>query len=571
MLFLLISFAAGVLTVLAPCILPLLPVIIGGSVQGGSNKRAFTVIASLVASIVLFTLLIKVSSVFLNVDPSIWKYISGFILLALAVIMIFPTLWEKVPYVGKLSISSNKALGKGFQKKTLWGDIVTGAALGPVFSTCSPTYFVILATVLPASFALGLVYLSAYALGLGSILLIISVFGQKVADKLNLVADPNGPFKKIVGVLFLLVAIGIISGYDKKLQVAVLDAGFFDVTKLEQKLLQKVDLVGSGDTTKVEPEENNNPVDKVDLVSQGKYQELTGIAGYLNTDGKEIKISDYVGKKIILLDIMTYSCINCQRTVPYLNEWHKKYEDKGLVIIGIHAPEFAFEKNIKNVQKELVEKQGVKFPVVLDNDFKTWGAYKNQFWPHKYLIDLNGNVVYDHIGEGKYAETETVIKQLLQTLPQNAAGISGGTTSFNFGDQSKVGSRETYLGYDRMDYNTNGISQKCADIVCSFVLQKNKLNTFSFGGRWKVEKERSIAEKGSALRYGFSASKFHIVLGSEAGAKIRVTLDGTMTKDYEITGQTLYTLADFGAVYGEHVIDIEVTKGSLEAYAITFG
>ncbi len=568
MLFLLISFGAGVLTVLAPCILPLLPVIIGGSVQGGSNKRAFTVIASLVASIVLFTLLIKVSSVFLNVSPDVWKYISGVILLTLAMIMLFPSLWEKIPFVGKLSISSNKALGKGFQKKTIWGDVVTGAALGPVFSTCSPTYFVILATVLPASFALGLVYLSAYALGLGSILLIISVFGQKVADKLNLVADPNGPFKKIVGVLFLLVALGIITGYDKKLQVKILDAGFFDVTKLEQKLLQKVDLVGGGAP---EAESSQEVMGEIELKSQGKYKELVGIAGYLNTDGKEIKISDYVGKKIILLDIMTYSCINCQRTVPYLNEWHKKYEDKGLVIIGIHAPEFAFEKNIINVQKELVEKQGVKFPVVLDNDFATWGAYKNQFWPHKYIIDLNGDIVYDHIGEGKYAETETVIKQLLQTLPQNVSGVGEGTTAFNFGDLKKVGTRETYLGYDRMEDNTNKISSDCADKICSFELQKNSLNTFSFGGKWKVEKERSVGQAGSKLRYGFSASKFHLVAGSPAGAKIRVTIDGTMIKDYEINSQTLYTLADFGAVYGEHTIDIEVTKGSFEAYAITFG
>jgi cytochrome c biogenesis protein CcdA/thiol-disulfide isomerase/thioredoxin len=556
------------LTVLAPCILPLLPVIIGGSVQGGSNKRAFTVIASLVISIVLFTLLIKVSSVFLNVSPDVWKYISGVILLALALIMLFPKIWEKIPFVGKLSVSSNKALGKGFQKKTLWGDVITGAALGPVFSTCSPTYFVILATVLPASFALGLVYLTAYALGLGSVLLAISVFGQKVADKLNIAADPNGPFKKIVGVLFLLVALGIISGYDKKLQIAVLDAGFFDVTKLEQKLLQKVDLVGDGNT---QPETIQEKVVEIQLKSQGSYKELTGISGYLNTDGKEIKISDYVGKKIILLDIMTYSCINCQRTIPYLNEWHKKYEDKGLVIIGIHAPEFAFEKNIKNVQKELVEKQGVKFPVVLDNDFATWGAYKNQFWPHKYIIDLNGDIVYDHIGEGKYAETETVIKQLLQTLPENSGGISTETTSFNFGDLKKVGTRETYLGYDRMEYNTNKISQSCKDSFCIFDLQKNKLNTFSFGGKWKVEKERSIGQVGSKIRYGFSASKFHLVAGSPAGAKIRVTIDGTMVKDYEVGSQTLYTLADFGAVYGEHVIDIEVTKGNFEVYAVTFG
>lgn len=568
MLFLLISFVAGILTVLAPCILPLLPVIIGGSVQGGSNKRAFTVIGSLVISIVLFTLLIKFSSLFLNVSPDVWKYVSGFILLVLALIMLFPKLWEKIPLVGKLSISSNKALGKGFQKKTLGGDIITGAALGPVFSTCSPTYFVILATVLPASFTLGLVYLTAYAIGLGSILMIISIFGQKVADKLNLAADPNGLFKKIIGILFLLVALGIITGYDKKLQVKILDAGFFDVTKLEQKLLKITDASGA---TGEEEGSSVSSSGKVTLKNQGPYKELTGISGYLNTDGKEIKIADYVGKKVILIDIMTYSCINCQRTVPYLNDWYKKYEDKGLVIIGLHAPEFAFEKNITNVQKELVEKQGVKFPVALDNDFATWRAYQNQYWPHKYLIDINGNIVYDHIGEGKYAETEEVIKQLLMDLPQNSEGLESAPSSFNFGDMSKVKSQETYLGYQRMDYNSNSIANKCVDNVCDFVLQKTKLNTWSFGGKWKIESERSIGQTGSALRYNFSASKFHLVAGSPKGARVKVSLDGGLAKEYRIQTQTLYTLADFGDLYGEHIIDIEVIGGSLETYAITFG
>lgn len=451
MLFFFISFAAGVLTVLAPCILPLLPVIIGSSVQGGSNKKAFTVIGSLVVSIVLFTLLIKVSSVFLSVGPDIWKYISAAILGILALAYIFPGLWESIPFMGKLSIQSNKALGAGFQKKSFWGDVLTGAALGPVFSTCSPTYFVILATVLPSSFALGLVYLSAYALGLGSILLAISLFGQKVADKLTKAADPHGIFKKVIGVLFLLVALGIITGYDKKIQIKVLDAGFFDVTKVEQKLLEKVDLIKEdnsnsvseipGTQTKTDkmpiPESKNTIVPEMSdqqkeievtkkpekknmtkLASQGKFTEIVDASGYLNTNGQKIQIGDYVGKKIILVEILTYSCINCQRTVPYLNDWYTKYKDKGLIVIAIHAPEFAYEKNIDNVQKELVQKQGVRFPVVLDNDFKTWSAYKNQFWPHRYLIDLNGDVVDDHIGEGKYAETEQKIVQLLETLPQ---------------------------------------------------------------------------------------------------------------------------------------------------------
>jgi cytochrome c biogenesis protein CcdA/thiol-disulfide isomerase/thioredoxin len=566
MLFLLISFTAGILTVLAPCILPLLPVIIGGSATGGSNKRAYTIIGSLIVSIVVFTLLVKVSSVFLSVSPEFWKIFSGGILILLSVSYIFPSVWQKVPYLGRLSVSSNKALGKGFQKNTFWGDVLAGAALGPVFSTCSPTYFVILATVLPASFLLGVVYLSAYAVGLGVVLLLISLLGQRFADKLGALSNPDGKFKKTIGALFLIVGLSIIFGLDKKLSTKLLDAGFFDVTKIEQKLLEKVTI---GDNKSTESKEETTS--EIELKSQGKYKEFVGISEYLNTDGREIKLADYIGKKIILLDIMTYSCINCQRTIPYLNEWHRKYEDKGLVIIGIHAPEFAFEKNSKNVQKELVEKQRVKFPVVLDNDFKTWRAYNNQYWPHKYIIDLNGDIVYDHIGEGAYEETELVIKKLLETMPENSSGIQAGTTSFDFGDLSKVSSRETYLGYERMDFITNPIDRACADAVCDYTLQRSQKNTFSFGGKWKVENERSLAQKGSKLRYTFDAAKFHLVAGAPEGAKFKVTLDGTMVKMVDVREQTLYTLADFGQDYSEHTIEIEVVSGNPELYAITFG
>jgi cytochrome c biogenesis protein CcdA/thiol-disulfide isomerase/thioredoxin len=454
MLFLLISFLAGVLTVLAPCILPLLPVVIGSTLSGGSNKRAVTVIGSLVVSIVLFTLLIKVSTAFVTVPPETWKYISAGILLALAATMLFPSLWEKLPFIQKLNVSSNKVLGSGFQKNSFWGDVLVGASLGPVFSTCSPTYFVILATVLPASFALGLVYLTAYAIGLGGILLVISLFGQRVMKVLNIAADPNGRFKKLVGVIFILIALGILTGYDKKIQIAVLDAGFFDVTLVEQKLLQRVSTSKSQSVVEktgaqvdnqvnnsqqtgqtvvnvtqetsegailpiqkdVQKETKLNVTQKVKTLSQGKYIELSGIEGYLNTGGQKIRIADYVGKKVILLSIMTYSCVNCQRTVPYLNQWYSKYEDQGLVIIGIHTPEFAYEKNIDNVKKELVGNQGVRFPVVLDNEYSTWNSYSNHYWPHRYIIDLSGNIIYDHIGEGAYAETEAVLQQELRAM-----------------------------------------------------------------------------------------------------------------------------------------------------------
>ncbi len=174
-----------------------------------------------------------------------------------------------------------------------------------------------------------------------------------------------------------------------------------------------------------------------------KAPELQGIVSYLNTDG--IRLSDLNGK-VVLIDFWTYSCINCIRTLPYLKEWHSKYSDKGLEIIGVHTPEFEFEKDYDNV-KMAVEKYGIKYPVVLDNDYKTWNAYKNQFWPRKYLIDANGFIRYDHIGEGAYEETEKKIQELLAEMgskvdqeiskPQNVIDVN----------PIKVNTPELYLGY----------------------------------------------------------------------------------------------------------------------------
>jgi thiol-disulfide isomerase/thioredoxin len=142
------------------------------------------------------------------------------------------------------------------------------------------------------------------------------------------------------------------------------------------------------------------------------YVEIVNPAGFVNTNDKPVKLSDYVGKQVILLDVMTYSCINCQRTFPYVNTWYEKYRDEGLIVVGLHTPEFAFEKDKTNVEKAMKE-FGITFPVVLDNDYATWNALDNRFWPHMYLIDIHGNIVYDHIGEGAYAETESKIKELL--------------------------------------------------------------------------------------------------------------------------------------------------------------
>ncbi len=236
-----ISFLAGVLTVLAPCILPLLPVVVGSTAAKRHKSTPYVVVGSLGLSIILFTYLLKASTAFITIPPEIWTYLSGGILVFFGLTLVFPGLWEKIPGLAKLSTKSNKLVGTGYQKKNFWGDVLIGAALGPVFSTCSPTYFVILASVLPVSFALGTIYLLAYVAGLSLVLLLIAILGQRFADRLSKFAASRGKTKRIIGVVFVLLGILIATGYIKQIETSILDSGYFDITKVEQKLLERVD------------------------------------------------------------------------------------------------------------------------------------------------------------------------------------------------------------------------------------------------------------------------------------------------------------------------------------------
>ena len=435
MTFLLVSFLAGVLTVLAPCILPLLPVVVGSSARGHSKLTPYIAIVSLGVSIILFTFVLKVSTAFIAIPQLVWTSLSGGILVLFGITLLFPALWEQIPGVRKLSVGSNKTLGKGYTKKSFLGDVLIGASLGPVFSTCSPTYFVILATVLPASYLLGSLYLLAYVVGLSLVLLLIALLGEKLTARMSGLSDSRGYFKRILGLLFMLIGLAIFTGFDKRIETAVLESGYFDVTTLEYKLLDSLEnqsqtLEVQKEIPQIIPLEETVPVaDEVytdtpitpslaiaieqSTSLSNRYVEFVNPSGFVNTNGKTIKMSDYIGKDVVLVELMTYSCINCQRTFPYMNSWHEKYKDEGLTVIGVHTPEFAFEKKIENVETAMKE-FGIMFPVVLDNNYETWNAYDNRFWPRRYLVDIEGNIVFDHIGEGKYTETELQILELLK-------------------------------------------------------------------------------------------------------------------------------------------------------------
>ena len=515
MLLLITSFLAGILTVFAPCVLILLPVIVGSSLaidddEEIDRKKPYIISISLGVSVLLFTLLLKASTALIAIDPQVWKSISGGIVILLGLSLLFPLMWARLSAKAGLENSSNKLLSKASKKSGIGGYILTGGALGPVFSACSPVYVLILATVLPVNFALGLVYMTLYAAGLTVALLTIALAGRRLTKRMNWSAKPNGWFRRILALLLIVVGLAVITGVDKTFQTWILAHSPINSTRLEENLIPSKSVSVPKDTTE----------SAVFNVQPYDAPELRDSAGWINSQPQTL--ANLKGK-VVLIDFWTYSCINCIRTQPYLNDWYSKYKADGLVIIGVHAPEFAFEKVLENVQ-DAVKSAKISYPVTLDNNFSTWKAYENQFWPAKYLIDKNGQVRYTHFGEGKYDETEGVIQALLK---ENGANINQTVNSSN--QQSSIRSDqspETYLGYERAERfaNTGGLTRevnKTYTLVTSLAS-----NQWSLGGDWIVKSSESKSTRDkSILRFKFSAKEVYLVM-SGTGEAANITING---------------------------------------------
>jgi cytochrome c biogenesis protein CcdA len=234
-----VSFVAGVLTILAPCVLPLIPIIIGGSLGRAQQswKRPLIITASLAVSIIVFTLLLKSTTLLLGIPTTVWSVISGIIIILFGVSMLKPHLWEEVMIRSRLQALSSRLLGATTHRKTMAGDVLLGAALGPVFSSCSPTFALIVAAVLPVDFTTGILYLLAYAVGLSLSLLLAVLVGQSALSRLGWALQPRGTFVKVIGISFIIVGIVILLGFDKTIQTRILDAGWYDpISSLEQRL-----------------------------------------------------------------------------------------------------------------------------------------------------------------------------------------------------------------------------------------------------------------------------------------------------------------------------------------------
>ena len=340
------------------------------------------------------------------------------------------------------------------------------------------------------------------------------------------------------------------------------------VIYLNSQKVPRTAISGNGEVKTVMTNE-----EKEKLYSVAK--EITTPDGFINTGGTPITIEEFVGTKVVLIDFWTYSCINCQRTTPYLNAWYEKYKDKGLVIIGVHTPEFEFEKDYQNVL-EATKRLGIKYPVVLDNDFSTWNAYQNRFWPRKYLIDIDGYVVYDHIGEGAYDETERKIQELLAeriAAPGERFEIAGDVArphDADIVDFSQVKSPETYFGALRNKNFGSGTPYVQGTQEFSRP-QKVEPNILYLSGRWNIQNEYAeTAGSEHTITFRFHAKKVHLVLSAPRGAVLTIRQDGGPEKKIPIQEDALYTLIENDS-YGEHTVEITIPGPAIRLFAFTFG
>jgi thiol-disulfide isomerase/thioredoxin len=299
--------------------------------------------------------------------------------------------------------------------------------------------------------------------------------------------------------------------------------------------------------------------------------EIEGIYSWINSP--PLKMANLRGK-VVLVDFWAYSCINCLRTLPILAGWDTKYRDKGLVIIGMHAPEFPFEKKEENV-KRAAKRYGVNYPIAMDSDLVTWGNFHNQYWPAHYLIDKQGRVVYTHFGEGDYDVTENNIRYLLGMGPEENKAVPPSASLFQ--------TPETYLGYARVDNTTNTGGAAHGESV-HFDFPSTLLpNHWALNGDWRIDSQIITAQKpGAGLKLNFYARKVFIVLGTKDGtpAHVHVSLNGKPAgklggadvKDSVLTvdGERLYELIDLGSA-GNGVVEIQSDEPGLQAYSFTFG
>lgn len=570
------AFFAGVVTVLSPCILPILPLILSSSLGGEDIGRArpLGVIVGFVASFTLFTLFLSAIVNWFGVGADTLRLFAVVVIGVFGVSLLVPqfqAFMEKI--FSRLTGLAPRSTGK----KGFSSGLLVGFSLGLLWTPCvGPILASVISLALTGSVTLAAFFITlAYALGTALPMLLTMWGGRELLNRVPWLLRNTGNIQKGFGVLMILVAVAIYTNLDRTFQTFIVNtfpqygAG---LTKFEDREIIRNALRNLQGTSSNSPAVNERGTLMSGLLPKGpQAPELIPSGVWINSEPLSLEA---LKGKVVIIDFWTYSCINCQRTLPYLKQWHKKYADKGLVIIGVHAPEFEFEKSEKNVRKA-VEDFGLEYPIMQDNNFATWRAYENHYWPAKYFIDKDGYIRYTHFGEGAYDESERVIQELLK----EAGADSVPQTVANPIYQNYSRTPETHLGFERID-NFASLEKIVPNASKQYTLPARlSRNEVAYGGGWTVMGEYAHPQQGAVLELDFEAKEAFLVMRPKSGTgRVRVLVDsetqylGEDVVDGGVTVQadTLYRLVRL-SVPGRHTLRLEFLDDNIEVYAFTFG
>jgi cytochrome c biogenesis protein CcdA/thiol-disulfide isomerase/thioredoxin len=573
-LLMLFAFVAGAGTALSPCVLPILPAVLSAGVTGG-RRRPLGVVTGLALSFTFATVGLVYVIDALGLPNGVARDIAIVVLFAFGFCLLVPPVGDRVEaFASRLAPGPARFGGDGFGSGA-----VVGASLGLVYAPCAgPILAGVIVVSAAQDFTAGrLAVALSYAAGSAIVLYLVLLGGRRLSRRL---APVRGRIQMALGAVMVLVAVAMTANLDTRFQTAIasdLPAFLVNPTSgLEKSRAVEVDLAKVRQSGKpiVDPSELDQPVS---LSTYGQAPDFTGTQDWFNTPGgSSLSLSDLRGK-VVLIDFWTYTCINCIRTLPYLEAWQQRYGRDGFTVVGIHSPEFPFEKDAGNVEAA-IKQNHLTYPVVQDNNLATWDAWGNQYWPADYLVDAQGNVRSAHFGEGGYPETERAIRTLLQEAGHPALG-SGARAS---GQAPSAGATtpETYLGAERARGWANGQIHPGNQDFGSPPAEL-RVNQFAYAGHWGVTNEDATASAGAEIDLEFNARRVFLVLGSPDHARhIQVLLDGrpipaklagadVRRGEVTVEAQRLYRLVDLPAV-GQHRLSLRFDPG-IRGYAFTFG
>jgi len=577
MLIFLLSYLGGVLTIFSPCVLPVLPFIFARSDQS-FRRTGLPILIGMVATFTLLASLAAVGGAWLVEVNQYGRYAAMLLLLLLGMALIFPSLAERLmrPFVtlgGRLQQHAD-------QQSNLKGSLVLGVAVGFLWAPCAgPILGLVLAgAALNGANLYSALLLLVFAAGAATSLGVALLAGGRVFSLMKRGLGAEEWVRRGLGVAVVAGVVVIMLGWDIRF---LSQFAYINTANAEQKLIAQLT-----QQPVAKPPVTQQPGAAIVVAEISSMPPLTGATQWLNSPPLT---NEMLRGKVVLVDFWTYSCINCLRTLPYLKAWNEKYRAQGLVIIGVHSPEFAFEKDQHNVE-QAIHDLGITYAVAMDNQYVIWNTFHNKYWPAHYLFDAHGKIRHQHYGEGAYQETEQMIQALLKESHQGVVAmgdelvqVAGTGATAAAADMEH--SPETYLGYARQQnlVSHEAIKQDVAEQYSApRVLQPNQ---WALSGEWLVSAEAAAVQTpGGAISYRFQGRDLHLVLGSHDNKPIRfkVTLDGTSPgadhgADIDAQGngvireQRLYQLIRQSGKIAIRTFRIEFLDAGAEAFAFTFG